>query len=97
MGDRVLIRNLGLKGKQKLADRWSADPYVVESQLPGIPVYMLKPVDGDGPVKVMHQNHILPLGQEVFGDYNSSHAWWCNSNALCEICNSRPVLLPCSL
>lgn len=65
VGDRVLIRNLGLKGKQKLADRWSENPYVVESQLSGIPVYRLKPVDGNGPVKVMHRNHLLPLGQEV--------------------------------
>lgn len=65
VGDRVLIRNLGLKGKQKLADRWSANPYVVESQLSGIPVYRLKPVDGNGPFKVMHRNHLLPLGQEV--------------------------------
>lgn len=64
-GDRVLIRNLGLKGKQKLADRWSANPYVVESQFSGIPVYRLKPVDGKGPVKVLHRNHILPLGQAV--------------------------------
>lgn len=65
VGDRVLIRNLGLKGKQKLADRWSANPYVVESQFSGIPVYRLKPVDGNGSSKVMHRNHLLPLGQEV--------------------------------
>lgn len=64
-GDRVLIRNLGLKGKQKLADRWSANPYVVESQMSDLPVYRLKPADGLGPIKVMHRNHILPLGQEV--------------------------------
>ena len=30
-----------------------------------LPVYRLKPVNGDGPVKVMHRNHILSLGQEV--------------------------------
>lgn len=60
VGDRVLIQNLGLKGKQKLADRWSANPYVVDSQLSGIPVYRLKPVDGNGPAKVMHHNHLLP-------------------------------------
>ncbi len=62
--DRVLIRNLGLKGKQKLADRWSANPYVVGSQLPSVPVYRLKPVDGNGPVRVMNRNHLLPA-QEV--------------------------------
>lgn len=64
-GDRVLIRNLGLKGKHKLADRWRATPYVVESQMSDLPVYCLKPMDGSGPVKVMHRNHILPIGQEV--------------------------------
>ncbi len=31
----------------------------------------------------------------VPGGYNSSHAWWCNPNALCEICNNQPVLVPC--
>ncbi len=31
----------------------------------------------------------------VSGGYNSSHAWWCNPNALCEICNNLPVLVPC--
>lgn len=65
VGDIVLIRNLGLKGKQKLADRGSANPCVVESQLPGIPVYRLKPADVDGPAKVMHRNYIFPQGQEV--------------------------------
>ncbi|XP_060799313.1 retrovirus-related Pol polyprotein from transposon opus isoform X1 [Neoarius graeffei] len=64
-GDRVLIRNLGLKGKQKLADRWSSCLYSVDGQLSDLPVYRLTPVDGNGPVKVMHRNHILPLGQEV--------------------------------
>lgn len=64
-GDRVLIRNLGLQGKHKLADRWKATPYVVESQLPGLPVFKLKLENGQGPDKVLHRNHILPIGQEV--------------------------------
>lgn len=41
-GDRVLIRNVGLKGKQKLPDHWNSSLYVVESQLSGLPVYRLK-------------------------------------------------------
>ncbi|XP_029104416.1 uncharacterized protein LOC114909432 [Scleropages formosus] len=64
-GDRVLIRNLGLQGKAKLADRWKDTPYVVEDQLPGLPVFRLKPEGELGPGKVLHRNHILPIGQEV--------------------------------
>lgn len=64
-GDRVLIRSLGFQGKHKLADRWSPMPYVVESQMSELPVYRLKPVSGEGPTKVLHRNHILPLGQFV--------------------------------
>lgn len=64
-GDRVLIRNLGLQGKHKLADRWSAEPYIVQSQMPHLPVLRLKPESGNGPVKILHRNHILPIGQEL--------------------------------
>lgn len=62
-GDRVLIRNLGLQGKHKLADRWASNPYVVDSQMPDLPVFRLKPEDGNGPIKILHRNHILPLVQ----------------------------------
>lgn len=64
-GDRVLIRNLGLQGKHKLADRWNSMPYVVESQMSNLPVFRLKPEDGNGPVKTLHRNHILSLGEKV--------------------------------
>lgn len=64
-GDRVLIRNLGLTGKHKLADRWGSCPYIVDSQLSDLPVYRLKSMDSPGRVKVMHRNHILPLAQDV--------------------------------
>lgn len=30
--DWVLIRNVGLKGKQKLADKWDRDSFIVVSQ-----------------------------------------------------------------
>lgn len=64
-GDRVLIQNLVLKGKHKLADRWHSMPYVVESQLSNLPVYKLVPVSGNGPKKVLHRNHILHLKSQV--------------------------------
>lgn len=64
-GDRVLIRNLGLQGKHKLADRWSSVPYIVESQMPNLPVFRLRPEDGDGPVKILHRNHLLPVSHKL--------------------------------
>lgn len=64
-GDRVFIRNLGLKGKQKLADRRSSVIYVVEKQLQNLPVYQLVPESGEGQKKVLHRNHILPLRSPV--------------------------------
>ena len=39
-GDRVLVKNSGLRGKRKIADRWEKTPYIVKSQPnPDIPVY----------------------------------------------------------
>ena len=39
----VLIRNVGLKGKHKLADRWNRQPYVVTAQPnKDIPVFAVK-------------------------------------------------------
>lgn len=67
-GDRVLLRNLGLQGKHKLTDCWASKLYVVESQMPNLPVFRLKPEDGDGPIKILHRNHLLPLGKRICPD-----------------------------
>jgi len=67
-GDSVLLRNLGLQGKHKLADRWASKPYVVESKMPNLPVFRLKPEDGESPIKILHRNHLLPLGKRICSD-----------------------------
>lgn len=68
-GDRVLIRNLGLRGKHKLADRWSSVVYLVDKRLENLPVYQLTPENGVGPSKVLHKDHILPVSSKVrFGE-----------------------------
>lgn len=62
VGDRVLIRNVGLKGKQKLADKWARDPYIVVSQPNSeIPVFRVKKEYGQGKTKVLHRNMLLPI------------------------------------
>lgn len=64
-GDRVLIRNLGLKGKHKLQDRWSSIPHTVVEKLPNVPVYRLKPEGVLGREKTLHRDHLLPIGEFI--------------------------------
>lgn len=65
IGDRVLLRNLGLKGKHKLESRWNSVPFVVVGRLPNLPVYKVRPEDGKGGVKTMHRDHLLPISQSL--------------------------------
>lgn len=64
-GDRVLVRNLGLKGKHKLQDKWNSLPYVVIAKLPNLPVYRIKPERGTGVTRTIHRDHLLPIGYLV--------------------------------
>lgn len=65
VGDHVLLRNLGLKGKHKLESRWSSVPHVIVGKLPNLPVYRVKPKDGKGGVKTIHRDHLLPISQSM--------------------------------
>lgn len=63
-GDRVLLRNLGISGKHKLADRWKSQPFVICKRLPGLPVYDIRLEGSSGPIKTWHRNHLLPLTEQ---------------------------------
>uniref|UniRef100_A0A8C5PYK8 Gypsy retrotransposon integrase-like protein 1 n=1 Tax=Leptobrachium leishanense TaxID=445787 RepID=A0A8C5PYK8_9ANUR len=56
-GDKVLLRNLGVLGKHKLADRWKDTLFEVVSKLKGLPVYNIK--GPEGRIKAWHRNHLL--------------------------------------
>ena len=62
VGDYVLIRNVGLREKNKLADRWDKDPYVV-IDIPdrNIPVYKVQRESGNPTVKTLHRDMLLPF------------------------------------
>ena len=61
VGDRVLIRNVGVKGKNKLGDKWGRVPYVVvEQPNVDIPVYKVRPEVGGGKNRTLHRNLLLP-------------------------------------
>lgn len=64
-GDKVLLKNLGVPARHKLADRWSSQIYIVCKQLSGLPVYQIRPDGRAGPLKNWHRNHLLPLGEAV--------------------------------
>ena len=61
-GDRVLIRKVGLKGKQKLADIWDREPYIVKCQpVADIPVYEVQLENSRKKSKLLHRNMLLPF------------------------------------
>uniref|UniRef100_A0A3Q3K843 Gypsy retrotransposon integrase-like protein 1 n=1 Tax=Monopterus albus TaxID=43700 RepID=A0A3Q3K843_MONAL len=61
-GDRVLVRNVKLRGKHKLANKWENDVYVVLKRAGDMPVYTVKPEGKDRPVRTLHRDLLLPCG-----------------------------------
>lgn len=61
-GDRVLVRNVRLRGKHKLSDKWEEELYVVVHRAGNLPVYKVKPESGDGPMRTLHRDLLLPCG-----------------------------------
>lgn len=61
-GDRVLIRNVSVRGKHKLADKWEKSIHIVVKQVDGGPVYVVRPESGSGPHRTLHRDLLLPCG-----------------------------------
>ena len=61
-GDRVLVRNVRIRGKHKLADKWEPDVHVVVKRAGDLPVYTVKPEGKDGPLCTLHRDLLLPCG-----------------------------------
>lgn len=63
VGDAVLLKNVGLKGKNKIADKWQTEAYVViDKPNDDVPVYKIK---RGKEVKTVHRNLILPISSPV--------------------------------
>ena len=61
-GDQVLLRRLGLQGKNKLADRWEEEVFVVTSQPnTSIPMFTIRQLDGNSRSRTVHRNLLLPV------------------------------------
>uniref|UniRef100_A0A3P8UAF7 Gypsy retrotransposon integrase-like protein 1 n=1 Tax=Amphiprion percula TaxID=161767 RepID=A0A3P8UAF7_AMPPE len=60
-GDRVLVRNVRLRGKHKLEDKWEQDVYVVVKHAGELPVYTVQPENrADAPTRTLHRDLLLP-------------------------------------
>ncbi|XP_023191355.1 peroxisomal trans-2-enoyl-CoA reductase isoform X6 [Xiphophorus maculatus] len=62
IGDRVLVRNIRLRGKHKLADRWEPGVYKVVNRAENVPVYTVQPEHKEGPTRTLHRDLLLPCG-----------------------------------
>ena len=62
VGDRVLVKKVGIKGKHKLADIWEPYTYVVVKQpMPDIPVFSVQKEGSNAKPKLLHRNMLLPF------------------------------------
>lgn len=61
-GDRVLVRNVRLRGKHKLSDKWEQDIYTVVKRAGDLPVYTVRPEGREGPTRTLHRDLLLPCG-----------------------------------
>ena len=61
-GDRVLVRNVRIRGKHKLADKWEPDIYIVVKKAGDLPVYSVRPEGQEGPLRTLHRDLLLPCG-----------------------------------
>uniref|UniRef100_A0A3P9JPF0 Gypsy retrotransposon integrase-like protein 1 n=1 Tax=Oryzias latipes TaxID=8090 RepID=A0A3P9JPF0_ORYLA len=62
IGDRVLVRNVRLRGKHKLQDKWEQGVYKVIKRAGELPVYTVQPENHDGPSRTLHRDLLLPCG-----------------------------------
>ena len=62
VGDRVLVRNVSVRGKNKLGDKWERIPYIViEQPNLDLPVFKVQKEGNKGPVRTLHRNLLLPF------------------------------------
>lgn len=62
VGDRVLVRNVRLRGKHKLADKWEPNVYIVIKRAGDLPVYTVRPEGKPKPERTLHRDLLLPCG-----------------------------------
>lgn len=62
VGDRVLVRQVHLQGKHKLADKWEPSVYIEVCRAGELQVYTVRPEGKEGPVPTLHRDLLLSCG-----------------------------------
>ncbi len=62
VGDKVLVRNIRIRGKHKLTDKWEPSIHVVVERVRDLQVYKVCSQDKNAPVRVLHRDLLLPCG-----------------------------------
>lgn len=62
VGDRVLVRNVRVRGKHKLADKWEPAVHIVVKRAGELPVYTVRPENEEGRLRTLHRDLLLPCG-----------------------------------
>lgn len=53
---------MSLSEVNKIADRWSSTVYKVVKHIDNFPVYVVVPVNSEGPERTLHRDLLLPCG-----------------------------------
>ena len=68
VGCRVFVRNLRIRGRNKIQDEWEDKVYqVVDHPDPGGNVYVVLPLQEEGPIRTLHRSALLDA-RELVGD-----------------------------
>ncbi|KAJ8356812.1 hypothetical protein SKAU_G00196060 [Synaphobranchus kaupii] len=59
---QTVARNVRIRGKHKLADKWEQDVHVVVQRAGDLPVYTVRPETKEGPLRTLHRDLLLPCG-----------------------------------
>ena len=94
VGDKVLVRKLGIIGRCKLADKWEESVFTIQ-QHPNkdIPVYVVKPLLPSGRERTLHRNLLLPIETKPTSDtHNDTDTSKLNDSLDIESsCVSEPI------
>ena len=72
VGDRVLVRNVSVRSKNKLSDKWERNLYiVVEKPNLDLPVFKVQQEGNKGPIRTLHRNLLLPFMSMDYSQFRS--------------------------